>query len=214
MTALVWDKIGERIFETGVDRGVLYLKDDTAVAWNGITGVEESSNPELKSLYLNGLKYLEYLSPGDYSAILKAITYPDEFESVGGIYKSINGISFYDQPVRSFSLSYRTKIGNDLDGEDHGYKIHIVYNVIADPATKVYASLGERIQPADFSWNLTGRPPDWSYFPTRPTSHIALDSRKIDPDILSSFEDILYGTESESPRLLTLEDITPPEDIP
>src|SRR5438045_3434548 len=126
MTALAWDKVGERVFQTGVDRGVLYLNDDTSVPWNGLTGVDENHSVEIKSSYLNGLKYLQYAVLSDFSGSLKALTYPDEFDSVMGIVEIQPGLSYYDQPHESFSLSYRTRIGDDVLGTDLGYKLHIL----------------------------------------------------------------------------------------
>jgi hypothetical protein len=124
VTALVWDQAGERIFQSGIDHGVLYLHDGRVVVWNGISGVEESPNVELKSFYQDGLKYLDNLAPGDFVGKLKAYTYPDEFDSVNGLVDVAAGLAFYDQPSKSFNLSYRTRIGNDLEGEAAGYKIH------------------------------------------------------------------------------------------
>ena len=133
MATLVWDQIGERIYQTGVDRGVLYLHDGTVVPWNGLTSMDESSNSELKSFFLDGVKYLENLSPGDFLGKLKAFTYPDEFDQVNGIAPVAPGLLYYEQPPKSFNLSYRTRVGNDIEGTEYGYKIHILYNVIANP---------------------------------------------------------------------------------
>lgn len=206
MTALVWDQVGRRFFETGVDRGVLYLQDRTAVAWNGLTNIEESSNGELKSFYLDGVKYLENLSPGDFLGKLSAFTYPEEFDSVNGIEHVAPGLSYYEQPPKSFSLSYRTKLGNDLDGTDYGYKIHILYNILAKPESNSFGTFQDTgAQPIEFSWSLTGTPPKIGRF--RPTVHVSIDSTKTSPEILQLLEDKLYGTEETGASLPTMQEI-------
>ncbi len=206
MTALVWDKVGERTYQTGVDRGVLYLHDGTAVAWNGLTSIEDTDNTTLTSYYLDGVKYLDNLAPGDFTGKLKAFTYPPEFDQVNGIANVSPGLAYYDQPVKSFDLSYRTRVGNDLDGVDHGYKIHLLYNLIANPDTYAFVSLTSATNsPIEFSWVLTGTPPKIEKF--RPTVHISIDSGDTPPDLLQSIEDILYGTEDSAPHLPTIDEI-------
>ena len=205
MTALVWDKVGERVYQTGVDRGVLYLHDGTAVAWNGLTSVEETSNLELKVFYQDGVKFLENLLAGDFTGKLKAFTYPDEFDAVNGLAEVIPGLFYHDQPPGSFNLSYRTRIGNDLDGVDHGYKIHILYNIKASPDGSSFQTLQDSIQPVEFSWTLTGTPPKIGKY--RPTSHVSIDSRKTDPNILQALEDKLYGTNVAGPSIPSMAEI-------
>ena len=204
MTRLVWDDIGERFYQTGVDQGVLYLHDGTAVVWNGLTGVEESADTELKSYHLDGVKYLEVLTPGDFSAKLKAITYPDELEEVIGMTSFDPGLSYYNQPAQSFNMSYRTKVGNDLD-EDFGYKIHLLYNVLANPDSYSFSSIKESLEPVEFSWTLTGTPPKIAG--KRPTVHIAIDSNTTPPDILRILEATLYGTPTSGASLPSLKEI-------
>lgn len=206
MTALVWDQIGERIYQTGVDRGVLYPHDATAVPWNGLTNVEESSNQELKSYYLDGSKYLETLVPGDFVGKLSAFTYPDEFEVLGGLVHVAPGLDFHDQPHQSFDLSYRTKVGNDLAGIDFGYKIHILYNVLAKPEGHAFKTLSsDAISPIEFVWSLSGTPPKIGRY--RPTVHVSIDSRETDPAILALIESQLYGTEVSEPSLPTIQEL-------
>jgi hypothetical protein len=206
MTALVWDEVAERKYQAGVDRGVLYLHDGTTVPWNGLLGVEESSNPELKSFYLDGVKYLDNLTPGDYVGKLKALTYPDEFDAVNGIASPAPGLSYHDQPAQSFNLSYRTRLGNAVDGLDLGYKIHILYNIIAVPDSISFESLqGSEVSPAEFAWSISGTPPKLSKF--RPTVHISMDSTKTPPDIWKMLEDKLYGTATTDPILPPIDDI-------
>jgi hypothetical protein len=206
MATLVWDQVGERVYQTGVDRGVLYLHDGTVVVWNGLASVEESSDSELKSFYLDGVKFLENLLPGDFSGRLKAITYPDEFDSVNGIATvgTSPGMAIYNQPAKSFDLSYRTKIGNDLDPEA-GYKIHILYNIHANPDLVSFGTTQESVQPTEFAWILSGTPPKLDQF--RPTVHISIDSTATSPELMEILENILYGTDSSDPRLPSLQDI-------
>lgn len=206
MGSLVWDQIGERIYQTGIDRGVLYLQDGTAVVWNGLTDVEESSDSELKSFHLDGVKYLENLIPGDYEGKLTAFTYPDEFDSVNGIGSVAPGLAYYNQPSKSFNLSYRTMIGNDIEGTDFGYKIHILYNLIASPDNYSFNTLKDSgAEPIEFSWSLSGIPPQIENF--RPTVHISIDSTKTPPYLLEILENILYGTDTSEPTLPTIQEI-------
>lgn len=208
MPKLVWDQIGEHTYQTGIDRGVLYLNDGRAVVWNGLTKVEESSDTEVKSSYLDGVKYLEVLVPGDFQGKLSAFTYPDEFESIIGIGSFSPGLEFYDQPAKSFNMAYRTIFGDDVSGERHGYKIHILYNVIANPDAYTFETLKDSgAEPIEFSWTLSGTPP-----PTiqgfRPTVHISIDSLDTPPDVLQMLEATLYGTAVSNPSLPSLHDIS------
>jgi len=202
----VWDQIGERIYQTGLDRGVLYLDDGTAVPWNGLTSVEEESNSEIKEFYLNGVKFLQNAIPSDFSAKLKAFTYPEEFEAVNGVVEVEPGMFYHDQPLKSFNLSYRTKIGNDIDGIEHGYKIHLLYNLLANPDNYSFETIGKDAQPSEFSWALTGTPPAATGY--RPTVHISIDSRKADPATLQLLEGILYGSDTSDPRFPTLDEVS------
>lgn len=206
MTALAWDKTGERIYQIGIDRGVLYLHDGTVAPWNGLIGIEESSSPELKAFYLDGVKYLQNLTPGEFLGKLKAYTYPDEFDRVNGIANPAPGLSYYEQPSESFDLSYRTRVGNDLQGIEHGYKIHILYNLFAVPESSGFETLQDSaVQPVEFGWSLTGTPPKLDGF--RPTVHISMDSTKTPPEIWKMLEDTLYGTATTEPSLPPIHDV-------
>jgi len=206
MAVLKWDEVGERIYQTGIDHGVLYLHDGTVAAWNGLTGVEESSNSELKSFYLDGVKFLENLSPGDYSGKLKAYTYPDEFDRVNGIGIVAPGMELNEQPPKSFNLSYRTMVGNDIEGTEYGYKIHLLYNILANPDSIGFSTSDDsKISPVEFSWSLTGTPPRIKKF--RPTVHVAIDSNDTPPDILKMLESQLYGTATSDPSLPSIQDV-------
>jgi len=205
MTALVWDKTGEKFYQTGIQCGVLYLQDGRVVVWNGLTGMDETSESELTSYYLDGVKYLENLSPGDFSGKLKAWTYPDEFDSVSGIAEVSSGLQYYEQPPKSFNLSYQTRVSNDIDSE-LGYKIHLLYNLLAKPDQSSFNTLSDEAkEPTEFGWSLTGTPPPLTGF--RPTVHVVVDSTKTDPETLQAIEDIIYGTATTNPRFPTIDEI-------
>lgn len=206
MTALAWNQPGERFFETGVDRGVLYLPDGRAVAWNGLTGVDDSDDRELKSFYMDGVKYLQSQTPGDFSAKLKAFTYPEEFDEINGTEEVLPGLSYHNQASKSFSLAYRTRIGNDQYGADYAYRIHILYNVMAVPDDLSFSTLSDSINLTEFSWTLTGVPKVIEGY--RPTAHISIDSRKTDPVRLAEIEKVLYGTPTTNPSLPAIDDLT------
>jgi hypothetical protein len=206
MAVLTWDNVGERIYQTGIDRGVLYLHDGTVVPWNGLVDIEESSDKELKSFFLDGVKYLENLSPGDFLGKLKAFTYPDEFDSVNGMAKVAPGLIYYEQPPKSFNMSYRTRVGNDVEGIEYGYRIHILYNIVANPESYAYTTSNDSgVQAVEFGWTLTGTPQKVSK--GRPTVHISIDSRETPPDILDLIEAKLYGTASTAPSLPPISEI-------
>jgi hypothetical protein len=207
VTAIVWDQVSERIYQAGVDRGVLYLHDGTVAPWNGLINVEESSDSELKSFYLDGVKFLQNLIPGDFQGKIKAFTYPDEFEAVNGIANPATGIYYHNQPAKSFNLAYRTKIGNDVDGTDHGYRIHILYNIMAVPDSIGFETFKEsNTQPVEFSWNLSGTPTNIHNL--RPTVHISMDSTKTPPPIMKMLEDMLYGTVDKDPYLPSMAEVS------
>lgn len=191
MTVLEWDKVGDRRYETGIDRGVLYLRDGSAVPWNGLTSVTEAVSRDVKTYFLDGIKYLDHYVPGSYSAKLAAFTYPDELEKLLGLREYAPGVFLHDQRAQLFNLSYRTLVGNDVDGTNHGYKIHIIYNVLAIPSDNAMNSLSDSTDVSPFEWDLSGTPN--LMLGVRPTAHVSLDSRKIDPTLLASLELGLYG---------------------
>lgn len=206
MTALTWDQVGDRLYETGIDRGVLFLHDGRSVAWNGLRGVEEQNERSLQEYYIDGVKYLQTQILGDYSAKLKAFTYPEEFDEVNGVVEVVEGLSYHDQPPKSFNLVYRTRIGNDVDGVDHGYRIHILYNVMAIPDPTGYESVQETVSPIEFSWSLSAVPSVIAGH--RPTAHISIDSRNTDPLRLDAIERTLYGSDTSEPFLPPMADFT------
>lgn len=207
MTQLVWNQIGDRRYETGVDRGVLYLPDDTGVAWNGLTAVDEDGSATTSTAYyFDGVKYLEKRKTGTYSGTLQALTYPDEFLPFDGYQTVHEGLLASDQPVRDyFGLSYRTLVGNDLEGQDYGYKLHLLYNLVATPETKTFNTVSSSIGITPFSWKISGVPIPVPGF--RPTNHFVLDSSRMHPGFLEILEEILYGTDDTSPTMPTPEEL-------
>lgn len=193
MSRLVWDRVGDRRYETGVDRGVLYLPDGRGVPWNGITEVQEDKNVEVVTHYFDGVAYLNTRYPGDYSATLRAVTFPDEFLQFDGYAEAENNPMLLDnQPVEdTFSISYRTLIGDDIQGLSRGYKIHIVYNLTATPESTAYKTLSSSNSPNDLSWTLTAIPEHVPGY--RPTAHVIFDSTRLDSYLMKQLEDILYG---------------------
>lgn len=205
MTALAWDQVGERRFQTGIDRGVLYLQDGRAVPWNGLTQIQENISNEVKSYYLDGIKYLDKHVPGSYSARLQAITYPDELDELLGIREFAPGVFLHDQRHKLFHLSYRTLIGNDIQGTDFAYKIHIVWNVMATQSDYAYKSLSNDVGVDPFEWDLKGTPN--LMFGIRPTAHISLDSRGMSPGDFTTLELLLYGSSVANPQLPNIIDL-------
>jgi hypothetical protein len=205
MTALAWDQTGERLFETGVDRGVLYIPDETGDfveghAWNGLTTVTESpSGAEANPQYADNIKYLTLMSAEEFGATIEAFTYPDAFGQCDGTAEPAPGVKLGQQARKQFGLAYRTKVGNDLDGSDHGYKLHLVYGALAAPSEKAYATINDSPEAITFSWELTTYPTAVDGF--KPTAQITIDSTKVDDDELGELEEILYGNEADDPRL-------------
>jgi hypothetical protein len=204
MTALEWDKAGERFFEAGIDRGVLYTREGEAYPWNGLTNVTENPSGEIKSYYMDGIKYLDHHVPGSYSAKLEAFTYPDVLDELTGVARFAPGVFLHDQSASAFHLSYRTGVGNDLD-QEAGYKIHIVYNVMASASGAGMSTTGESVELAKLSWDLSGTPSQM--FGVRPTSHISLHSRLLGAELLEELEVLLYGSADTEPNLMPMVDL-------
>lgn len=203
MTALVWDDLGEKTFEKGVDRGVLYLSDGSGVPWNGLSSVEEKTNgADVTPLYWDGIKYDEIYSSSDFLATLNAYTYPDEFLEYEGIQEINHGLYATGQSVKLFGLSYRTGIGNDIN-QDLGYKIHILNNLTAIPAPTVFKSMAAKTSMVEFEWSISGIPAKVPGY--KPTAHLIFDSTKSSEGFIEELEAILYGSDSTDARLPSLE---------
>ena len=205
MARLVWDKTGERVYETGVRQAVLYPQETggtypLGVAWNGLTGVTESpSGAESTPIFADDIKYLSLMSAEEFGATIEAYTYPDEFAACDGSSDIATGVSIGQQKRKSFGLCYRTALGNDVDGEDYGYKLHIIYGAIAAPSEKGYATINNDPEAITFSWEISTTPVSMTGF--KPTASITIDCTKADATKLKALEDILYGSESISARL-------------
>lgn len=211
MARLQWDKIGERFFEAGVEKGVLYVQNtdgtyNKGVAWNGLTGVNVSpSGAEPTKLWANNAQYGTVLSQEELGATIEAYTYPDEFGVCDGSAELAPGVHVGQQTRKPFALTYVTKIGNDVQSLDHGYKIHIIYGALAAPSEKDYQTINESPDAITFSWEVTTTPVDVPGF--KPTAYLTIDSTAVDSEILKVIEDSLYGTDSTEPELLMPADI-------
>jgi hypothetical protein len=205
MTALSWDDVGQKAYENGVDHGVLYIPDDSGayvdgVAWNGLTTVTEAPtgaapNPQ----YADNIKYLNLFSAEELGATIDAFTYPDEFQQFDGLSVPIAGLAIGQQNRKTFGLCYRSKIGNDLDGDDFGFKLHLMYGCTASPSQKAYTSVNDKPEGMAFSWAITTVPVSVSGL--KPTSLVTLDSTKVDSDTLTDLMTMLYGTTGVDPSL-------------
>lgn len=196
MAKIEWDKTGERLYETGVKNGVLYVQEGgtypKGVAWNGLTAVTESpSGAEATPLYADDIKYLTLLSTEEFGATIEAYTYPDEFAECDGSASLATGVMIGQQARKTFGLCYRTTIGNDTDGNDHGYKLHIIYGALAAPSEKAYATINDSPEAITFSWEITTTPVNVTG--AKPTASITIDSTKADPGKLAELEKKLYG---------------------
>jgi hypothetical protein len=202
---LVWGSPGERIYETGVDRGVLYIGSSPGVAWNGLISVSESpSGGDAKPYYMDGVKYLNIASAEEFEATVNAFSAPREFGPCDGVASIQNGLLATQQPRKSFGLSYRTRVGNEFDPE-HGYRIHLVYNALAAPSQRSHKTFGNSVDLADLSWSVTTLPPSITGY--KPTAHLIIDSTLADSDAVAAAEVILYGDDSHPARIPTPDEL-------
>ena len=204
MSKIVWDEIGTRYFETGVKKGVLYPAVNGAypkgVAWNGLTAVNESSSgAEATPLYADNIKYLNLMSAEEYNSTIEAYTYPDEFAECDGSAELATGVKISQQKRKPFGYSYVTQLGNDTDGVDYGYKIHLVYGAMASPTDRSYSTINDSPEAMTFSWEVSTTPVEVPGF--KPTASVTIDSTKVSATELAALEDILYGTATAEPRL-------------
>jgi hypothetical protein len=210
MPPLVWDQVGERLYEVGVDHGVLYLPDQSGVynsgfAWNGLTTVTESpSGAEASPQYADNIKYLNLISAEEFGATIEAFTYPEEFGQCDGTDLPSPGVAVGQQGRKMFGLSYRTRVGNDVEGSDFGYKLHLLYGCQAAPSEKAYATINDSPEAIAFSWEVTSTPVPVT--DRKPTSLIVIDSTVVDAGELAALEDVLYGASAE-PELPTPDEV-------
>ena len=204
MSKIVWDQTGERLYETGVKQGVLYIPASgvysKGVAWNGLTAVTESpSGAEATALYADDIKYLNLMSNEEFGCTIEAYTYPDEFAACDGSASLAEGVSIGQQPRKTFGLCYRTTLGNDTDGNDYGYKLHMVYGCLAAPSEKAFSTINDSPEAITFSWEVSTTPVNVAGH--KPTAHLEIDSTKADPVKLAALEKILYGDTDTEARL-------------
>ena len=204
MSKLIWDATGERLYETGVRQGVLYVVNNgtygNGVAWNGLTAVTESpSGAEATPLYADDIKYLNLISAEEFGATIEAYMYPDEFAECDGSVSLAEGVTIGQQARKTFGMCYKTIIGNDTDGQDYGYKLHLIYGAVASPSEKAYASINDSPEAITFSWEVTCTPVNVTGF--KPTASITIDSTKANESALAALEAKLFGSESEEPTL-------------
>lgn len=206
MPKIVWDEPGDRTYESGIEKGVLYLPNGTGVPWNGLRTVVESNTRSSTPVYFDGTKVNDLVDLGSFAGTITAITYPDEFLELEGLKQMNRGVYVGDQQPKPFDLSYVTKVGNDVDGDSAGYKIHVLYNVTAIPSDKSYASLTTSASLTDFQWSISAVPEEIPGF--RPTAHFIFDSRQVAPDFLVGLELLLYGGETANAKFPTLKELT------
>lgn len=216
MTTLQWDRTGERLYETGVDRGVLYIPNGTGVyssgfAWNGLTTVTEApSGAESNPQYADNIKYLNLMSAEEFGATVEAFTYPDEFAQCDGTAMPQPGVSIGQQSRKPFGMSYRTRLGNDLQGSDYGYKLHLIYNATAAPSEKAFSTINDSPEAITFSWELTTTPVEVGTIggvTYKPAASLTIDSSKVDAAALATLEQFLYGTAGTDPSMPTPADV-------
>lgn len=202
---LTWDDAGKRLYETGVKQGVIYPQDDNGaypkgVAWNGLTAVTESpEGAEPTPLYADDIKYLNLLSTEEFKATIEAYTYPDEFAECDGSGSLVEGVTIGQQDRKTFGLSYRTSLGNDVKGNEYGYKLHIVYGCLAAPSEKAYATVNDSPEAITFSWEVSTTPVNVTGF--KPTASLVLNSVKLGAAKMKAIEDVLYGSSAAEARL-------------
>ena len=205
MSKLVWDSTGDRLYETGVKNGVLYPIDEVGtyskgVAWNGLTAVTESpSGAESNPLYADDIKYLDLRSVEEFGGTIEAYMYPDEFAECDGSAELAAGVKIGQQKRKVFGLCYRTTLGNDVKGDDYGYKLHIVYGAVASPSERGYTTMNYSPEAITMSWEFTTTPVSAKGF--RPTAHLEIDSTKANAEKLTALEAILYGADETEARL-------------
>ena len=210
MAVLTWDQTGEKLYETGVQKGVLYPMDGAVygkgVAWNGLTAVNETpSGAESTKLYADDIKYLDIRSAEEFGATIEAYSSPEEFDACDGTASLADGVNIGQQNRKGFGFCYRSTIGNDTEYNNYGYKLHIIYGLTAAPSERSYSSVNDSPETATLSWEVSSTPVSVAGF--KPTSIVTINSKKINPEALKEIEDALYGTESVEPKILLPDEI-------
>ena len=210
MAVLTWDQTGEKTYETGVQKGVLYPMDGAVygkgVAWNGLTAVNETpSGAESTKLYADDIKYLDIRSAEEFGATIEAYSSPEEFDACDGTAELADGVNIGQQNRKGFGFCYRSTIGNDTEYNNYGYKLHIIYGLTASPSERSYSTVNDSPEAATLSWEVSSTPVNVAGF--KPTSIVTINSKKINPEALKEIEDALYGTESVEPKILLPDEI-------
>ena len=210
MAVLTWDQTGEKLYETGVQKGVLYPMDGAVygkgVAWNGLTAVNETpSGAESTKLYADDIKYLDIRSAEEFGATIEAYSSPEEFDACDGTASLADGVNIGQQNRKGFGFCYRSTIGNDTEYNNYGYKLHIIYGLTASPSERSYSTVNDSPEAATLSWEVSSTPVNVAGF--KPTSIVTINSKKINPEALKEIEDALYGTESVEPKILLPDEI-------
>ena len=210
MAVLTWDQTGEKLYETGVQKGVLYPMDGAVygkgVAWNGLTAVNETpSGAESTKLYADDIKYLDIRSAEEFGATIEAYSSPEEFDACDGTAELADGVNIGQQNRKGFGFCYRSTIGNDTEYNNYGYKLHIIYGLTASPSERSYSTVNDSPEAATLSWEVSSTPVNVAGF--KPTSIVTINSKKINPEALKEIEDTLYGTESVEPKILLPDEI-------
>lgn len=205
MPQITWDAVGERTYESGLDRGVLYLPNGDSVPWNGLQSVVEKIQMTKTPVHYDGVKVSEIVKLGSFEATLSAITYPKKFEEISGNSELRTGVLLGDQKPQRFGLSYRTRIGNDVEGDEAGYKIHVVYNILATPSDTSYETIGDSTNPVPFEWDLSTIPVEFDGYSQ--AAHMSFNTKDLDPLLLAEIERILYGDVSVSASLIPLDSL-------
>lgn len=210
MAVLTWDQTGEKLYETGVQKGVLYPMDGAVygkgVAWNGLTAVNETpSGAESTKLYADDIKYLDIRSAEEFGATIEAYSSPEEFDACDGTAELADGVNIGQQNRKGFGFCYRSTIGNDTEYNNYGYKLHIIYGLTASPSERSYSTVNDSPEAATLSWEVSSTPVNVAGF--KPTSIVTINSKKINAEALKEIEDALYGTVSEEPKILLPDEI-------
>ena len=207
MSKIIWDAVGQRTYETGVSNGVLFPMGTgglyaTGVAWNGLVSVTESpSGAEPSPIYADNTKYLNLMSTEEFGASIEAYTYPDEFAECDGSAQIATGVTIGQQPRKTFGLCYRTALGNDVDGTDHGYKIHLIYGALASPSEKAYQTINDSPEAITLSWEVATTPIVVAGY--KPTASLSIDSTKVEASKMAALEKLIYGSDGTADPLVT-----------
>lgn len=199
MAAITWDETGSRAFEAGIDRGVLFFPEGGGVPWNGLISVTENAAAAAEAIYYDGKKINDITRASSFAGRLRAFTYPEEFQKFEGVVEDSAGLLIAEQPLQRFHLSYRTLLGDDVNGDEAGYRIHILYDLTAIPQVRAHRTLSLSPTPMEFEWTISSIPQELSGY--RPTAHLIIDTRKVAPWFLSDVEEILYGSATSEPFL-------------